>query len=290
VTSHEGEAERRAKQVRVEIVEADRGYEVRTRDQGEVQVDLDVRVPKKASLTARTSHGGLEIKGVAGNVAAESQGEVAEIRDTGGDVSLRITQGDTHVANAGGNVKVSGSGGDVEIADVKGEAVLSGEFYGPIRFERAAKGVHFVSKRSDLTVSQLSGRIEIGTGRTEISDAPGNVNLITSKKDISLENVWGKIHIENRDGNIELRFPQPPRESIEVINASGNIEIVMPPKSGFQLSAESRSGEINCEWAEIADKKVEDNNVAKLDAKVGAKGPMIRLRTSYGTINIRKGE
>lgn len=291
VSSSEAEAQRRAGQVQVEVVPLDHGYEVRTRNQGgAVQVNLEIHVPRKTSITARTPRGNLEIKGIAGNVTAEAQRGSVEIRDTGGDVSLQTQRGDTHVVGAGGNVKVSGGGGEVEVSNVKGEAVVNGEFYGPIRIEKVTKGARFVSRRSDLTVSQLSGRMEIGSGRLEITDAPGNVSLVTSKKDIAFDNVTGRVHIENRDGNIELRFSQPPREPIEVSNASGNIEITLPPNSSFAVSAESRSGEIDCEWEEIAKQAAQDRNTTKLEGKVGGRGPLLKLRTSYGTISLHKGQ
>jgi hypothetical protein len=42
-----------------------------------------------------------------------------------------------------------------------------------------AKGVRYVSHRTDLTVTQLGGHMEVGSGNIEIVDAPGNVNLRT---------------------------------------------------------------------------------------------------------------
>lgn len=290
---NEGEAQERAKRIGVIITESGGGFEVSTREQGgHVQVDLEVHVPKHASVTVRTARGALQVTGLAGSVTAESQRGDVEIRETGGDVSAQVERGDIHIVGAGGNVKLSGRGGEVEIADVKGEAVIDGEFYGPIRVEKAAKGARFVSRRTDLTISQLSGRFETGPGRMEISDAPGNVSLVTKKDDIVLENVTGRIHIENHGGggNVQLRFAQPPREPVDVSNMSGSIELVLPPKSNFEVNAESRSGEIDCEFDELAKQQVARQGTTSLQGKIGAKGPQLHLRTSYGTIRLRKGQ
>ena len=289
--SSEGEAHKTAEQVRIKIAETRDGYEVGTQNQGSlVQVDLEVHLPKRVSVTARTPRGGLQINGLAGRVTAQTQRGNVELRDTAGDVSAQIERGDVRIVGAGGNVKLSGRGGQVEIADVKGEAVVEGEFFGPIRIERAAKGARFVSRRTDLTVTQLPGRIETGSGRLEITDATGNVSLTTRKYDVLLENVAGRVHIENRDGNVELRFPQPPREDVEVINQSGSIELVLPAKSSFEVHAESRSGEIDCEFPELGPLEKGEHRTARLDGKLGAKGPQLRLRTTYGTIRLRKGQ
>lgn len=287
----EGDAQKRAKQVNVVVRDAGGGYEVTTENQGgRISVDLEVHVPKRATITAETSRGGIQVSGIQGSVTVETRRGDVEVRDTGGDVSAQVTNGDVHIVGAKGNVKLSGRGGQVEIADVKGEATVQGEFFGPIRIEKVARGARFVSRRTDLTVSELAGRIETGSGRLEVSDAPGNLTLTTSKYDVVLENVAGRIHIENHDGNIELRFPQAPRETIEINNRSGDIELVLPAKSTFEVQAESRAGEIDSDFEELAKQEKEERNTTTLNAKLGAKGPRFQLRTSYGTIRLRKGQ
>ena len=287
----EAEAKRRAEQVTVGISENAGGYEVGTQNQGgDVRVDLEVHVPKQASITARSSHGGVQVAGLAGSVTAAAQRGDLDIRNIGGDVSAQLERGDAHIIGARGDVKLSGRGGTIEVADVKGEAVVQGEYYGPIRIAKAGKGARFLSRRTDLTVSQLSGRIETGSGRLEISDAPGNLSLVTRKFDIVLDNVTGRVSIEDRDGNVELRFRQPPREDIAIKDETGNIELVLPPQASFEVHAESRKGDVDSEFNDAALKKVEEGGSSKLDGQHGAKGPTISLRTSYGTIRLRKSE
>ncbi len=290
--SDEGDARRRAERATLNIVESAGTYEVGTQNQGgDVQVDLEVHVPKQSSITARTPRGGVQIAGVTGSVTASAHRGDIEIRDAGGDVSAQLERGDVHIVGARGDVKLSGRGGQIEIADVKGEAVVQGEYYGPIRIAKVAKGVRFVSHRTDLTVSQLAGRIDTSSGgRLEISDAPGNLSLVTRKYDVMLENIGGRIRVENRDGNVELRFPQPPREDVEVNDESGNIELVLPAKSSFEVHAESRKGEIDSEFTGEALKETEDHGSSKLEGNYGTKGPQIRLKTSYGTISLRKSQ
>jgi len=289
--SDEAEAKRRAKQVTVGIAENAGGYEVETHNQGgDVRVDLEVHLPKQASITARSSHGGVQLAGLAGSVTALAQRGDLNIRDVGGDVTAELERGDAHIVGARGNVKLSGRGGEVEVSDVKGEAVVQGEYYGPIRIAKVTKGARFVSHRTDLTVSQLSGRIETGSGRLEISDALGNLSLVTRKYDIVLDNVTGRVSIEDREGNIELRFRQPPGEDIAISDEMGNIELLLPPLASFEVHAECRKGDVNSEFNDAALKEVEERGNSKLDGKHGAKGPTMNLKTSYGTIRLRKAE
>jgi DUF4097 and DUF4098 domain-containing protein YvlB len=287
--SDESRAKGHAQQVSVAIVQTGDGYEVRPQSQGTgLQVDLEVHVPKRSSVNLWTDRGAVQVTGLAGSVTAHGERGEIEIRDTGGDVSVEQARGDVHIVGARGNVKLSGKGGQIEIADVNGEAVVEGEFYGPIRIEKAARGARFISRRTDLTITQLAGRIDTGSGRLEISNAPGNLTLATRKYDVVLENVTGRVHIENRDGDVQLRFSQPPREEVEVTNASGSIELVLPPTSTFEVQAETRKGDIECEFSELAPQKKKLHGDTKLEGKLGAKGPLLRLKTSYGTIRLRK--
>ncbi len=114
---------------------------------------------------------------------------------------------------------------------------------------------------------------------------------MTRKNDIELENVAGRIHIENKDGNIELRFAQPPREEVSVANESGSIKLVLPAKSTFEVHAEARQGDVDCEFSDqLAKEQVQERGNTRLDGKVGPKGPQIKLKTTYGSIRLKKGE
>ena len=292
----ESEARERARQVSVNITEAGGEFGIHPDARGNsgdrLQVDLEVHVPNTASITARSDRGNVQVLGAAGNVTAGTGNGSVEIRDAGGDVAVDAKHGDIRITGAGGNVKLTGRGGEVEIADVKGEATLDGEFFGPIRLEKVAKGAHFVSRRTDLTVSQLSGRLQIGSGsgKLEITDARGNVSLTTKGYNVSLDNITGRIQLEDREGNIELRLAQPPREPLELSTHSGHIDLVLPPQSTFEVHAEARSGDIESDFSDPALSKTVQQGNSRLDGKVGSRGPVIHLRTTYGTIRLRKGK
>jgi DUF4097 and DUF4098 domain-containing protein YvlB len=193
------------------------------------------------------------------------------------------------VAGAKGDVKLAGSGRDVDISNVAGSASVDGEFYDPIRLEKIAKGVHYLSQRSDLTVTQVAGRVELTSGSLEVVDAAGSLNLKTREKDITVENPGGRVRVENRHGQVNVRFAQPPKEDVEVINQSAGITLTVPAKSSFEIHAETRSGDINSDFDEPTITKIRDNHDnTRLDGKVGPRGPQIHLKTTYGTITIRK--
>jgi DUF4097 and DUF4098 domain-containing protein YvlB len=259
--------------------------------EGAVSVEMEVHVPKGASLSVTTNHGDIDISGISGTINAEGRGGETSIRQSGSDVSVTSHSGDVRVIGANGNVTVSGRGTQVEISDVKGAATIDGEFYGPLSFSQVAKGVHFVSNRSDVSVTELPGRMELPSpGDMTISDTQGNVTLTTTKRDLSLVDVSGKIQVDNRSGNISVRFSQPPKESVDLTTQNGDIDLTLPARSNFDVTARADRGDLNSDFPELEPKIGSDHGNSRLDASVGSHGPAIQLRSTYGSIHIHKGQ
>jgi len=66
--------------------------------------------------------------------------------------------------------------------------------------------------------------MEASPGHLEIYDAPGNVTVKT-QDDITLENTGGKSKSTIAEANVEVRFSAPPKEDIEIDNASAGITL-----------------------------------------------------------------
>jgi DUF4097 and DUF4098 domain-containing protein YvlB len=289
----EKDAQKRAAEASVAIHEIANGYEIVPETRGDwgrrVQLDLEIRVPKQVSITARAGRGKISVTGVTGSVTVNSQRGDIEVRGVGGEVTAETLSGDARILGAGGNVRLTGRGSEVEISDVAGEAYVQGEFYGPIRVSKVAKQAHFLSTRTDLTVAELPGRLELSGGQLELVDVPGAVSLVTRDKDISMSNVSGRIKIENRRANVELRLQQPPKDDIEVTNERGTVELILPASSTFEMSASTRRGEVDCDFQGPELKLSQERDQGKIEGKIGARGPRIILNTTYGSVSVRKG-
>src|SRR5882762_2556103 len=239
----EHDANQLADRASVEIVQNGDGFEIRPTGgvDSRLSLDLEVSVPKKSVLTIRNEKGDVSVSDMATPVSITNGSGDIEVRNTAGDVSIDTRKGATKVSDTNGNVKISGRGGEVSVNSATGGLTLDGEFFGPITADKVAKGVRFISQRTDLTLTQLTGHLQAGSGNLEITDAPGNLNLRTNRYDVSLENAGGKVKIDNRDGNVELRFSAPPKEDIEVSNASSGITLTLPGSSSFEILADCHS-------------------------------------------------
>lgn len=290
----ESKAEGIAEQVKIEIVPDGDGYELRATGgdsrMSSASVDLDVTVPRKATLTIRDERGDVQVSDLSGELAISTRYGDVTVLNSGAEVSVEASHGDIKVSGVKGNVRISGRGGEVEVSDATGGLTLDGEFYGPIRAEKVAKGVRFVSSRTDLTLTQLSGRLEAGSGNLDISDSTGDLSLRTTSYNINLQDVTGRLNIENRGGDVSARFTAPPKDEIEISNKSASISLTLPRNSTFQISAECRSGDIDSEFeAPTLQKPPGESGGARLEGKIGERGPRITLKTSYGSIGLHKG-
>jgi hypothetical protein len=197
-------------------------------------------------------------------------------------------KGDVKVSGTKGDVKISGKGGEIEVNDTAGSLTVEGEFYGPVRADKAVKGVRMVSSKTDLTLSALAGHMEAGSGNMDIVDAPGNLSLRTRDAEINVENPGGKVNIDNRNASVSVRFSSAPKEDVQITNSSSEIALTVPGTASFEIVADCRNCEISSEFSGVTATKTESGDSHLLGKYGNGKGPKITLKTSYGNISLRR--
>src|SRR5260370_1592083 len=108
---NESDAQQAADRVGVEIVKNGDGYEIQpagvSAGDSRISFDLEVAVPKKASLTIRNEKGDISVTDMARSVNVTNAVCDVEIRGTGGDVNIETRTMDIQVSDTNGNVQVS---------------------------------------------------------------------------------------------------------------------------------------------------------------------------------------
>lgn len=293
-TAHAGtesDADEEMDRVQVKVDRTADGYWVHTvgtRGRGPVRVDLDVEVPKDVSIAANTRYGDVQIAGVTGNVEARSDGGDIEIHNVGANVSAELQRGGARIDNVAGDVDVKGRGNEIEIADVAGNATVEGAFIDTIRVRNVAKIARYISPWSDLTATQVTGRLEVDSGDIALFDAAGPVKIVAHNKDIEVENVAGALEITNSHGQVRVGYSSQPRGDLNVANDGGEVDLALPARSNFQMSALSRYGSVDSDFEAPALRLANEGPDARLSGAFGAGGPKITIVTSYGAIHVRK--
>jgi DUF4097 and DUF4098 domain-containing protein YvlB len=294
--ANESAADDRMKDVGVVIEQTGNVYNIHPVHQSDfrdtVSVDLDVQTPKTASVTLHTLKGDINASAIAGLVDARTENGDIEIHDAASDVAAQLEKGDARIIGVGGSVALKGRGNDVEIGDVAGNATLDGPFVGSTTVRKVKGTTRIESPWADLTIVQLTGRLEMDSGDIQMSDVAGVAKLQTHNKDINAENVTGQLDIVNSHGDVKIVYANPPPEALNVTNDSGEVHITLPGRSSFQISAFSRSGDVDSEFQDPSLKKTGGERDGRLDGQFGGKsgalGPKITITTSYGTISLHK--
>jgi DUF4097 and DUF4098 domain-containing protein YvlB len=291
---NEEDAQHRSGPISVEIVQNGDGYEIHPTGVGSgdsrVSIDMDIQVPAKASVSVRNDRGDITVSDMTTPVSITSASGDVEVRDTSSDVTIEMHKGDVKVTDTKGDIKISGKGTQVDVASATGSFTLDGEFYGPIRADKVAKGLRFISQRTDLTLTSLTGHMEASSGNLEIVDAPGDLALRTNRYSVTIENATGKVKVDNRDGDVDLRFSSPPKADIDVSNTNAGVSLTLPESASFNILSDCHSCDIDSEFSSDTLKKTSVNSGdSHLEGKYGnARGPKITVKTSYGALNIRK--
>jgi DUF4097 and DUF4098 domain-containing protein YvlB len=289
-------ASERMRQVDIAVEKTGNGYIVHPMHQGGygeiVSADLDVQLPKSASVTLHTSHGEVSVSEINGALDAITDSGDVEIHNAGSDVAAQTQKGDVRIDGVTGNVELKGRGDDVEINDVTGNVGLDGAYVGSTLVRKVGGITRIVAPWAELTIAQLTGRLEMDSGDIHLSDAGGAARIQTHNKDIETENVAGQIDISNSHGDVKVTYAQPPREALNITNDSGEVEVTLPSRSSFLISAFSRSGEVESDFNDPSLHTTGEEQNGRLDGQVGGKfgmpGPKITITTTYGTISLRK--
>ena len=136
-----------------------------------------------------------------------------------------------------------------------------------------------------MELSKLNGDLDMDSGDMRASDVIGPLRLSTRHKDIRLEGMAGDVRLKDENGSVEVRMGK--LGSMQVENRRGDIQIYVPDKTGFQLEAKARGGEVESDFGELKINNANDQAIAT--GTVGGGGPHLVINNEHGTIAIRKG-
>jgi DUF4097 and DUF4098 domain-containing protein YvlB len=252
-----------------------------------VTTDLEISVPKNASIEATGILGDFDISGLAGNVELNSDNAGVRLEDIGGDVKVDTRRSDlVRCTNVGGSVDLRGKGEDVELTKIAGQVSLEGEYSGTVSLRDLAQPLHVQNMRTQLDVQQVAGEIRLTPGSLEADNIAGPVKLVTRATDVTLNGFANAVDVSVDKGDLDLKPGHLPLGNMSVHTRSGNIELSLPASAAFAISASTDHGDIDNEFGEVLKERSEGRG-AKLEGSVGS-GPDLKLATDRGSITVRK--
>jgi DUF4097 and DUF4098 domain-containing protein YvlB len=249
-----------------------------------ISTDLDIALPRKASVVISTRRGDIRVTGRDGNLdLSSSHGQVA-VDDVKGNVSANLQHSSGRISQVAGGVSVEGRPDDVELSDVKGPVRMNGEF-DSLKLSKIANSVTFKSARTDLEISRVDGDLSLDSDALAANNIVGPVRLTTRSKDVRLQGVSGDLRLQNENGEVEIRIAK--LGNVQIDNRSSDVQIYLPEKASFQLEARARNGDVQSDFNEVKVNNNDDQGSA--NGRVGEGGPKIVVNNEHAGIEIRKG-
>ena len=265
----------------------DRAGDVRS-----IEAELEISVPRGASIEARGRRGDFDINDIAGRVEITSDNAGVRMARVGGNVMIDLRNSDiVRVVDTKGTVEVKGRGDDVLLENVENTAMVQGEYTGTIEFRKIARTTRFQSSRTDMTFEKVPGLVKLEGGRLTANDIVGPVRIDSRSKDVRLTDFSNSLDVNVDRGDLELRPGRVPLGAISARTRGGDIEIALPEQAKFELQAKTDRGEVSNDWGsplQLSDNDQERRG-GRISGAVGGGGPKVVLETHRGSLTVRKG-
>ena len=251
-----------------------------------ISADLDIVVPRGASIEAHGRSGDFDISGINGSVSISSDNASARLEDIGGDVAIEVRGGDIlRAVKVKGSVELKGRGSDIDLQDIGGQVTINGTFTGNSQLHNLAKPLRFVTPFTEFTAEKVTD-LRLTLGNLNGSDVTGPVRMTSSRSwDVSLTNFTNSLDINLNGGDVDLRPGLLPLAKMDVHSRSGHIELALPPGAKFDLTASSSRGNVDNQFG--APLKLEPNGRRGATLRGSNGGPSVNISTDSGQILVR---
>ncbi|MBE0659731.1 MAG: DUF4097 family beta strand repeat protein [Bryobacteraceae bacterium] len=252
-----------------------------------VTYDVEITVPKGASVTCQGQNVDLDLSEVDGRVLVDSERSGVRIQNVGGKVTIDTRSSDLiRAVNVRNDVELRGRGRDIELENVTGQVMVEGGYSGETIMRNIGSQVRFDSSVTELRAGKIPGTLNLTLSALTGNGITGPVLVKARSKDVRLADVTGQIQIELDRGDVDLVQSRPDVAKIDVKVRSGAIEVALPEAARFSLDAETERGEVMNDFGGQV-KEESSGRGGKLTANTPG-APVVTLKTERGSLTVRK--
>lgn len=244
-----------------------------------------IRASSEADADALLQNLDLTIEAVDGGVSAIAKYEKKSIGFHLGEwPPVQVSFVVTVPANYNANLRTSG--GDVTVGDLNGtvKARTSG---GNVSLGKIGKDVDAHTSGGDVRLVECAASVKLGTsgGNISVDRAVGPTALDTSGGNIKIGSVENTLHASTSGGDISAGIDGALKGDCSLGTSGGRVRVKVAKGTAFDLDASTSGGDVDAEGLTIT---IEKGGVGKsrLAGKVNGGGPKLRLRSSGGDIDV----
>ena len=224
--------------------------------------------------------------------ALDSEGDIVRgdvagdfLSTSGGDYRIGKVSGQVRILTHSGEIRVGGAGAGADLKTFGGDIVI-----GPVTGDLKASTL-----AGDVVGESVSGSVLADTngGDVRFERVGGNLDARTSGGDIRVARVGGTVRAASAGGEVRIGVAScDARSSVTIHNDGGDVSLSLPAncKADLELTvlgADEDESSIRSEFPDLVMSKKGGNQHAT--AALNGGGEKIVVRTSSGTIRLRKG-
>lgn len=286
-------------------------------DYGRMSVEFTVNAPRDLALAKiQTEGGSVGVNNIAGKVVANTSGGSISLDEIGGTVIAETAGGSIHVGKVGGDVKLETAGGGINVTSSGGE-IIATTAGGSIAVGKSARTARLETLGGSINVKECGGELHATTagGSVEAGDVHGSATLETSGGSIRVGGARGVVRASTHGGGMKLMslttgveartaagpitaefITRPGQFTPSFLETSmGDIVVYLPPDLPVNVRAiidNSFGHKIRSEFSEV---KVSSEGgqwgprEVWAEGAINGGGPLLKIHTTQGNIELRKG-
>ena len=273
-----------------------------------------LEVPRSLQMVKLNSDGGnIKVASVGGRLEAETGGGEVHLDDIGSAMA-ETGGGSINVGNASGELKLVTGGGSIHV--VAAAAHVNLQTGGGSVYVGNAGSAEVETGGGSVKVNSCSGRanVQTGGGTIELGDVNGPVNMETGGGSIHLSSAKGPVRVSTGGGGLEL---WKLADGVRAETGAGSItaELIATPQSSSSMETSAGDltvyiasnvkvtiqAEIDTAFGHKINSDFPDLKITTEGGDYGPKtitatgnlnggGPVLKLETNIGNINIRRGK
>ena len=254
-----------------------------------VTAEMEILVPKGATIEAHGRTGDFDITDIGGAVEITSDNAGVRLQNIGGDARIDLRRSDiVRAVNVKGAVDLKGGrGSDIELQNVDGPVTITGTYSGVVQFRNLSKPLRYNGAQgTDLNIEKLPGQVRMALGDFTASNLVGPARFSTRSRDVQISDFTNSLEVSVDRGHIELRPGRLPLARIDAHTRSGDVELALPAGAKFDLTASTARGDVTNDYGPPL-KLDNEHRGAALRGSVSG-GPVVNVQTERGNVVVRK--
>jgi DUF4097 and DUF4098 domain-containing protein YvlB len=215
-----------------------------------IRVKFLVSVPAKFNLDLKTGGGSISVEDIEGQIQSRTSGGSLHFDRVKGPILGKTSGGSIKLLSGVGKAELRTSGGGITIGEVEG----------------------------DIIAHTSGGSIKIGR-------AKGEVDASTSGGSIRVEEVTGAIKARTSGGSITASISGQPASDSRLTTSGGSVTLSLAEDIKADVDAHTSGGRVHTDFPVTIQGEVSRSS---LRARINGGGPELYLRSSGGSIYIRK--